>query len=176
VRGRAHTLLDCARRTRSSQSRGPGAGQRRGRAEFPRTSSASLRHRRADQAPGDRRARARACGSADGVGMRITDAGCNTACSTIAREPGATFSAKKCRLAVLRARECEIATAQAVGGFFGSATVCGRCTGLSFFFDALLASSRDPESRSGRSNPRGWAGHAIGTPTGHSTALNLPGH
>src|SRR5438445_6083202 len=52
--------------------------------------------------------------------------------ATIAREPGATFSAKKCRLAVLRARECEIATAQAIGGFFGSATVCGRCTGLSF--------------------------------------------
>jgi hypothetical protein len=44
---------------------------------------------------------------------------------------------------VLRARECEIATAQAIGGFLGSATVCGRCTGLSFFFDALLASSRD---------------------------------
>ena len=68
--------------------------------------------------------------------MRITDAGRNTAW----REPGDTFSAKKCRLAVLRARECEIATAQAIGGFFGSATACGRCTGLSFFFDALLAS------------------------------------
>jgi hypothetical protein len=28
-----------------------------------------------------------------------------------------------------------------IGDLFGSATVCGRCVGLSFFFEALLASS-----------------------------------